>query len=130
MAATRRGMARKGEPGYRVDVWGCIGAIVTEDPRLSHDALRLAAAAVRYLFVKGADPELAPLARLAPEDPDTLIGNFRELYHNGYIGVEDGRAYLTVPICGPFGNVVDRLRVSSLSTAERDQLIRHMREGL
>lgn len=101
-----------GRGGYRVDIPRSIATLINGDPTLSESALRLLTRSVMY--VMRSNPGNARLAHLMTDDPDTFVAGLRELHRKGWISVFDDRAYLSEPVYGPLGNLVDRVRMSEV----------------
>lgn len=116
MARTRRPRRttrrQRGAMGYRVDVPRSLAALIVGDPRLSESALRLLAHSV--IHVMRNSPGNTRLAHLLTEDPNEFVAGLRQLHDRGWISVFDGQAYLSEPVHGPLGNVVDRVRMSAI----------------
>jgi hypothetical protein len=97
--------------GYRVDIPRSLAALITGDPALGESATRLLAYSVIYILRSGSGH--AKWAHLLTDDPDEFVVGLRELHDKGWMSIWDGRAYLSEPVRGPLGNVVDRVRMTS-----------------
>jgi hypothetical protein len=64
-----------------------------------------------YVMKQGADPRFR---HLMTDDPDEFIAALRELHDRGWMSIWEGRAYLSEPVYGPFGNLVDRVRMGAV----------------
>ncbi|MCU1671058.1 MAG: hypothetical protein JWP40_3985 [Blastococcus sp.] len=93
---------------YQVDVMASVAAIISPDPR-TDETTTLVLAAILLTLPKPADGHVLPAEFTG--DARDLVATLRELHSKGWIGVENGRAYLTQPIHGAFGQLVDRVRV-------------------
>jgi hypothetical protein len=117
--------------GYRVDIPRSIAALITGDPRLGDSAMKLLAHSV--LWILRNDPTSGRWARRLPDDPDEFVANLRSLHDKGWISVWDGRYYVSEPVYGPLGNLVDRVRLTDtdrrfLTQVMADQLIGELGE--
>lgn len=90
--------------GYRVDVWRSIAVLVTDDPPLEANARLVLAASVSYVLSN----HRTDRPRVAfPEMPaEQFITTVRDLHANGWLAIEDGRAYPSVPVPDMFGRLV------------------------
>jgi hypothetical protein len=106
----RSNPARRRQLGYRVDVWRSVAVLITDEDGLEPAARRLLAASLVHVFSTGPAPPSGMEFPADARDPNAFIATIRSLYDNGYLGIEDGRAYLSVPDRDPLGRLV-RIRV-------------------
>lgn len=107
-----------GEQTLQVDVMETVAAIIAPDPRTGETATLVLAATLLSL----PKPTGAPVLREFAGDARQLVDTLRELHTKGWLGIEDGRAYLTRPIYGAGGELVDRVRISADAAPSSPQL--------
>lgn len=96
---------RRREPGYHVDVWRSVAVLITDDPPLPDNARRLLAYSLVHIFSQDPAPNGLPFPAEAA-DPDAFIASLRDLHAHGFMGIEDGRAFLAVPGRDALGQIV------------------------
>lgn len=116
----RRSAMTRARSGYRVDVPRSLAALITGEPHLSGSATTLLARSVMYVLRDNASDQR--FADLMDDDPDEFIQALRGLHAKGWMSVWGGRAYLSEPVYGPLGNLVDRVRMSEVDRRAFAQL--------
>lgn len=94
---------------YAFDAWRLVAGIVTGE--ITGDEALVAAALLR------ADG-------IPAESPAALLDSLRNLYATGWLAVEDGRAYQSIPVHGPDGALIGRER----ATEEDKQIMRELEQ--
>lgn len=117
------------EPGYKVDIWRSIAVLIEGGQELNADSRRVLAAVLGHLF-SDTGARRYPDLPLLPTDPDEIISIVKDLYDAGFLGVEDGRAFMSAPQPDALGRMtrirLDREEIAGLSQA----MLRSLREEL